>query len=534
MDSKNVGHIGTLRKHIQKFLVSVAVASVIAVGAGVALHTPTIAGGETRTLTLYQVHTKENLTITYRKDGRYVPSALKKINYFMRDWRRGKVTEIDPKTIDLMWELHADLGSKAPIHIICGYRSKGTNNFLKRIGRNVAKHSQHTQGKAIDFYFPDVKTVKIRNSALYRKVGGVGYYRSSGGPSGFVHLDTGRVRHWGPPISNSQMASIMSEGRKTMGRRATRTDSIAVADNSSEKPSGNSVLSWFTGGKKKQPVPQPSPAPETVVAANTQPSTPDYTEINYEGFDDELSELANDAVAAGEKPKVAAPRPRSDNGISSADANSLGLIASEPVDAVEANPEEPIQLAKGYPVPRPRQKPIEIMMLAAANLNIIPASATPETNFNKQVKKAKLATIEPRMTIDELSEAAVEDELIESASIDVDTDGGQTVNRAAKSDFATELLAGKTDLVPLIRPQVGELVTASNSPLDNQLLENLVLDSVATLRRNGSPPSLDRPETSVLPSAQLLDGPAEDTQKVNRQGKGHMPRLTIKLSKLKP
>src|SRR4029079_15181276 len=101
------------------------------------------AGGETRTLSLYHVHTKESLTITYKVDGRYIPSALEKINYLLRDWRRKEVIRIDPKTIDLMWELHADLGSTRPVHIICGYRSPRTNAFLQRLGRHGAQKSPH-------------------------------------------------------------------------------------------------------------------------------------------------------------------------------------------------------------------------------------------------------------------------------------------------------------------------------------------------------------------------------------------------------
>ena len=50
-----------------------------------------------------------------------------------------KSTKMDPETVDLMWELHADLGSNRPVHIISGYRSPKTNAFLKRIGRNVAQ-----------------------------------------------------------------------------------------------------------------------------------------------------------------------------------------------------------------------------------------------------------------------------------------------------------------------------------------------------------------------------------------------------------
>ena len=104
------------------------------------------AAGETRTLALYQVHTKESLTVTYKKNGRYIPSAMKQINHIMRDWRRDAVTKMDPKTIDLMWELHADLGSKKPIHIISGYRSSKTNAMLKRIGRRVALPQPPYQG----------------------------------------------------------------------------------------------------------------------------------------------------------------------------------------------------------------------------------------------------------------------------------------------------------------------------------------------------------------------------------------------------
>jgi uncharacterized protein YcbK (DUF882 family) len=48
--------------------------------------------------------------------------------------------------------------------------------MLKRIGRKVARKSQHMRGNAIDFYFPDVPVEKIMGSALVRKVGGVGYY----------------------------------------------------------------------------------------------------------------------------------------------------------------------------------------------------------------------------------------------------------------------------------------------------------------------------------------------------------------------
>ncbi len=188
----------------------------------------TVAAGETRTLSLYHVHTKESLVITYKRNGRYLPSALEKINFIMRDWRKNQSTAIDPKTVDLMWELHADLGSKAPIHIICGFRSASTNAMLKKIGRNVARQSMHISGKAIDLYFPDVPVAKLRGSAIVRQAGGVGYYPRSG-VSGFVHIDSGNVRYW-PRPSATQMADIHRDFRKTIGARMTNGYMVAQVE----------------------------------------------------------------------------------------------------------------------------------------------------------------------------------------------------------------------------------------------------------------------------------------------------------------
>ena len=217
-----------MHKRFKHILAATAVA--VALTAGAAFFAPGAveAGGETRTISIYHTHTKERLNVTYKVNGRYVPSAMKKINYILRDWRRNETVRIDPKTIDLMWELHADLGSRQPVHIVCGYRSAKTNSFLRRVGRGVAKKSQHVKGKAIDLYFPDVSSEKIRNSALVRQVGGVGYYRRSAGPTGFVHIDSGNVRHW-PRLAPSKLAKIFRDSRRTVGRRLNRNDQVMVA-----------------------------------------------------------------------------------------------------------------------------------------------------------------------------------------------------------------------------------------------------------------------------------------------------------------
>lgn len=165
------------------------------------------AEAETRTLRLYYTHTKESATITFKKNGKYIRSGLKKVNRILRDFRRNEPTKMDPKLLDLVWEVYQKSGSRKPIHVISGYRSPRTNSMLRRRGRKVAKNSQHMRGKALDFFLPDVPVAKLRALGLKAHGGGVGYYRGS-----FVHLDTGKVRHW-PRMSSRQLAKVFPRGR---------------------------------------------------------------------------------------------------------------------------------------------------------------------------------------------------------------------------------------------------------------------------------------------------------------------------------
>jgi uncharacterized protein YcbK (DUF882 family) len=189
------------------------------------------AAGETRALSFFNIHTKEKATITYKRDGKFDPEGLRQINHMMRDWRRDEPTEMDPELIDTIWEIYRDVGTKEPIHLVSGYRSQKTNDRLRRRGGGQARKSQHILGKAADIHFPDVDVKKLRNSALVREVGGVGYYPKSGIP--FVHVDTGRVRHW-PRLPRQELALLFPNGKTqhvpSDGKPLTRRDGeIALA-----------------------------------------------------------------------------------------------------------------------------------------------------------------------------------------------------------------------------------------------------------------------------------------------------------------
>jgi uncharacterized protein YcbK (DUF882 family) len=169
-----------------------------------------IAQGETRTISFHHIHTDEELTVTYKVNGRYDEEALRKINNLMRDWRESKSITMDPHLIDLLWEVHRELGAKEAIWVVCGYRSPETNSMLRRRSSGVAQFSQHMLGKAIDFYIPGVSLEQLREAGLRAQRGGVGFYPTSGAP--FVHLDTGSVRHW-PRLPEAQLASVLAKGQ---------------------------------------------------------------------------------------------------------------------------------------------------------------------------------------------------------------------------------------------------------------------------------------------------------------------------------
>ena len=163
-----------------------------------------------RTIAFYSVNTKETLTVQYMKNGKRIPEAMEKINWALRDWRRVEPTRMDPDLIDLVWEVHNELGSKEPIHIISGYRSRATNDMLRRTVGGQASESRHILGKAMDVHFPDVPVKSLRYSAVIRERGGVGYYPTSATP--FVHLDTDRVRAW-PRLPRAELALLFPSGR---------------------------------------------------------------------------------------------------------------------------------------------------------------------------------------------------------------------------------------------------------------------------------------------------------------------------------
>jgi len=166
--------------------------------------------GDTRTLSLHHIHTGEDITVTFKRNGRFDAEALQKLNWFLRDWRRNEQIGMDSQLIDLLWEVQREVGAKEPIQVIGGYRAPETNAMLRTRSSGVALYSQHMSGNAMDFFIPGVPIETLRVTALRLQGGGVGYYPNSG--SRFVHLDTGNVRHW-PRMAREELVRVFPNER---------------------------------------------------------------------------------------------------------------------------------------------------------------------------------------------------------------------------------------------------------------------------------------------------------------------------------
>jgi len=145
-----------------------------------------------RTVSLVNAHTGDKFKGEYWANGRYLPDAFGDIKKLMRDHRTSDIFPIDPRLMDILYVVQHRLENSNAFRVFSGYRSPKTNAMLRRKGEGVARNSLHMSGQAIDLQLPGSRLSALKKTAIAVKSGGVGFYPRSD----FVHIDTGRVRHW--------------------------------------------------------------------------------------------------------------------------------------------------------------------------------------------------------------------------------------------------------------------------------------------------------------------------------------------------
>jgi len=135
--------------------------------------------------TLYNVWTHEALPVLPGD------STESRFHNFLRDHYTNQATHMDERLLDVLARVAGKFSAKR-IEVVSGYRSPKYNLMLRKKGHQVARHSQHMEGNAVDFRIRGVATKNVLHYVRSLHAGGVGFYPHSQ----FVHTDTGRIRYW--------------------------------------------------------------------------------------------------------------------------------------------------------------------------------------------------------------------------------------------------------------------------------------------------------------------------------------------------
>jgi uncharacterized protein YcbK (DUF882 family) len=392
--------------------------------------TATEAVAETRSLKLYYVHTREKATITFKRNGRYDAKGLQELNRFLRDWRRNQPTKMDPRLFDLVWEVYRRSGATEHINVVSAFRAPETNNMLRSRTKGVAKSSQHTLGKAMDFYIPGVKISRLREIAMQLQIGGVGYYPKSGSP--FVHLDVGSVRAW-PRMSRQELVRIFpkgntihlpSDGKPLPGyeqamadyKRRVSSSSVQVASTAGSSgtasPAKRRTLlqALFGGGDEDEDAdsiaaPAPTPAPNNRRQAPVREPEPQVAEAPV-------------AVASLDPlPGVDAPFPTTRPAFQSNDS-STGLATA--LYSTNRNPAEEALRAATTPVPA--SAPAEPQFADLAQYSVPVPTLLGPRNEPQQAESVETAALgEVSMPVP-VTRPVVAEALLQTASLEEDAD----------------------------------------------------------------------------------------------------------------
>jgi len=138
--------------------------------------------------TLFNVWTHEALPLL---PGQTQTNLSSRFCQFLRDHYTNQPTRMDTRLISVLEHVAGRFDAKR-IEVVSGYRSPKYNLMLRKEGHQVARHSQHMEGHAVDFRIRGVATKEILHYVKSLRTGGVGYYPSSQ----FVHSDTGPIRYW--------------------------------------------------------------------------------------------------------------------------------------------------------------------------------------------------------------------------------------------------------------------------------------------------------------------------------------------------
>ncbi|MCF6343622.1 MAG: DUF882 domain-containing protein [Devosiaceae bacterium] len=414
---------------------------------------PANASRDTRSLYIYYSSTKETAKITFKRNGRYDKKGLTQLNQLLRDWRRNEPTNMDPTLFDLVWEVYKESGATGPIHVVSAYRSPATNEMLRSRSRAVARSSRHTRGQALDFFIPGVSTKKLREIALKKQVGGVGYYPTANSP--FVHLDTGNVRAW-PRLTRTQLARIFPDGR-----------TLHIPNTGVPLSNAGYKLAQADWNKCRQ-VPC-SGRTTTRIASNNQNSQtsdkPSRTLFDlFFGGDEDEGNINNNVAIAANNPtqRQVTTRP-----VSSRAPKSAPIPMTRPIqnNVLLASTNSVALASAPAPAPRPdflvstqtQQNPNDNFAIAAIDENSSPA---PRVLLTRQANNSLLTAFAPEVS-SSISTSSLVNENSKTANDEIVT---ASISPDIRSNQLSGLIESTWDIVTLTQSPPKKIIEVQNYP----------------------------------------------------------------------
>jgi uncharacterized protein YcbK (DUF882 family) len=480
------------------------------------------ASAETRTLDLYYVHTGERAQITFKKNGRYDAAGLKKLNQMLRDWRRNEPTRMDPLLFDLVWEVWKESGSRKPITVTSAYRSPATNSMLRRRSRGVAKNSQHTYGRAMDWFVTDVPTSKLRAIALRKQVGGVGFYPTSRTP--FIHTDTGTVRHW-PRMTRSQLVAVFPKGRtlhvptdgkplpgyeEAVNDYMRRKKGLSVASSSGSDGAAGATAGFGRGGGIIRP---PPGASKNVLAmlfgggVDEEEDTVDSSGAIGGGGDEEDAPAPARATTPARATEIAraptnnARATPSDSALPGVDVEPAPAAATratprtpEPPAVVSAPPPPAPPAPAAAPEPTPASDPVGALLVAA---NTLPPRAKPDAPAPAEPAAAEPAVPEPAVAATVVAGLRVP---VPAPGREAGTVAVAVASTAPPRPKPAEFLVAAATLTAGTTPPVLGYATAGPASLTGDPVD-VFAETAATVMRDSRPPAAMRGSATASRSA---------------------------------
>jgi predicted DNA binding CopG/RHH family protein len=208
--------------------------------------------------------------------------------------------------------------------------TSGFRDPARNAAAGGAKNSAHTSGKAVDIQFRGnvEDTVNLIQKASASGIGGIGVYRP-----GFVHLDTGPKRVWGPDYTARSIPDWAKEALQAhmtgQARQSQATgDAAPVAGEGGGAPSAPAATPVSSGGEAGSSAP---PAP----AATPEASAPTMgVEVAQASVQNEVAARTPEPPSVTEVPaQGGSGSPSMQNPVYSHSVNDPGPV--EPDDAAE-------------------------------------------------------------------------------------------------------------------------------------------------------------------------------------------------------